>query len=152
MIYDTIQNAGAYLGISKRLDQALAHMMTTDSSALAAGRYAVDGDAIYLMVQKPALRPFENTAWEAHRKYIDIQFAFAGGETIAYAPLETIDGWEAYQESTDGLCSHSCSRGVFLPMAQGTFAVFFPNDAHRPLIGEGHTRKAVIKVLAEETE
>jgi beta-galactosidase beta subunit len=32
----------------------------------------------------------------------------------------------------------------------GHFAIFFPEDAHAPLAGEGHLVKAVVKVAVEE--
>lgn len=152
MIYDTIQNTGLYKGIGKRLDLALAYMAVTEFSGLAAGRHDIDGDKVYVIIQQQALRRLEDTAWEAHRKYADIQFALSAGETIACAPDAAIDGWEAYSAQTDFLCSHSRNQGVLLPMKPGTFAVFFPHDAHRPLIGEGNIRKAVIKVLVERQD
>lgn len=147
MIFDTLQNADIYKGISAHLDQALDFLRTADFAHFTPGRHAVNGDQVYLVLQEPALKPFEETAWEAHRKYIDIQFALKEGETIAYAPLEQIAGWDAYDESKDALCSHDPAHGLALPMKAGTFAIFFPNDAHRPVIGEGSTQKVVIKVL-----
>lgn len=150
MIYDTIQNAGLYIGISKHLDLALAYMMKSIFSGLAAGRYDVDGDNVYLMIQQSALRRFEDTVWEAHRNYMDIQLAFTAGETIAFVPVADVAGWGSYNADTDCRCSHSAAHGIFLAMKPGRFAAFFPNDAHRPLIGEGNIHKAVIKVLIEK--
>ncbi len=147
MIYDTLQNAGIYKGMSVYLDQAIDFLKTADFTHFPPGRHDISGGQVYLTLQEPALKPFEETAWEAHRKYIDIQIALKDGETIACAPLEQIAGWDAYDESKDALCSHDPAHGIALPMKVGTFAIFFPNDAHRPVIGEGSTQKVVIKVL-----
>ena len=37
---------------------------------------------------------------------------------------------------------------AWLPVESGTFAIFFPEDAHMPLISPGQIHKVVVKVLA----
>ncbi len=148
MILDNIQNIGRYKGLHAALDEALDYIMACGLAGLAPGRHEVDGERIYLLVQEPALKSFEETAWEAHRLYIDIQIALKDGETIGYAPIDLVDGWSAYDAQKDIRFSHSPFHGLALPLPAGAFAVFFPHDAHRPVIGAGTTRKAVMKVLA----
>ncbi len=150
MIFDTVSRIGAYRGISKNLDTAIDCIEATDFTGLAEGRYEVDGDNVYYMVQKPALKPREVTKWEVHRRYIDIQLALVPGESIGYAPMAAIDGWQDYQPEKDVQLATSQEPGVALPMGAREFAIFFPWDAHRPTeknggVGEGH--KVVVKVL-----
>ena len=37
---------------------------------------------------------------------------------------------------------------AWFPVRPGCFALFYPQDAHAPCVGEGTCRKVVIKVLA----
>lgn len=146
MIYDTLSNLSRYRGISDPLDKAIGFLTSADLSALS-GRTVIDGDRVYLNVQDAQLRPFSEGRWEAHRAYIDIQIALTQGETIHYAPLNSIADWEPYQ--WDVHFSLDANRGIALPMTPGTFGLFMPQDAHRPGIGEGTVHKLVVKVAAE---
>lgn len=149
MIFDRLENLGQYRGISKWLDTAIDAVQKMDLSTMEVGRYDIAGDDVYCMVQAPALKAAADTKWEAHERYIDIQIALGDGEAIGYAPLARIDGWLPYNAEKDVLLSTSRAAGLLLPMDAGMFAVFFPEDAHRPCEGvgdaaEGH--KAVVKV------
>lgn len=100
------------------------------------------------MVQEPQLLHIEDTVWECHDRFIDIQFAYSGGpEFICYAPRGQLHGWE-YNHDMDVAFSHSICSGLQLKLATGHFSVFFPNDAHRPCIGDANTyyRKIVFKI------
>lgn len=152
MIYDTIDRIAAYRGISSNLDTAIAHVLANDLSALEVGRYEVDGNAVYLMAQVPALKARDATKWEVHRQYIDIQIGLVPGEAIGYAPMSEIDGWQAYQPEKDIQISTVQTIGAVLPLSAGMFALFFPWDAHRPTerIGNAETgKKIVYKVRME---
>ena len=72
MIYDKIDNLETYAGISERLMKGLRLLKETDFSALEPGRYEVDGNELYFMVQSYQTKESNDTP-EAHKKYIDIQ-------------------------------------------------------------------------------
>jgi YhcH/YjgK/YiaL family protein len=153
MIFDAIEHIGQYKGLSAHLDRAIDYILTTDFTALVAGRYIVDGEAVYCMVQLPALKEAGETRWEAHRRYIDIQLALAPGEAIAYAPLDMVEGWSAYDAEKDIQRAEGGLPGAVFSLRAGDFAIFFPQDAHRPTIRDGEAQtghKVVLKVLAEE--
>ncbi len=152
MIYDTLENLPKYLGISKNLDTAIRYAMKADFAPTAPDTYPVDGEKVYCMVQTPALKPREDTKWEVHRRYIDIQIGLTDGEAIGYAPMESLGGWEPYQDAKDAQLSFEKSAGIILPLDAQTFAIFFPWDAHRPCekLGDAaQNKKAVIKVMVE---
>ncbi len=151
MIFDSVGNFRRYLGISPLLDKALYFLYENGFADVKPGRYALDGDSVYYMVQEPALKPLEETRWEAHRQYVDIQLALAPGEAIACADAGKLDGWQAYDREHDIQFCDSGEEGILLPMEPGCFAVFFPSDAHRPVIRAGAAqsgRKVVFKVKA----
>ena len=152
MIYDTLGNITLYKGLSPAMDAAIDAILQTDFEELAPGRYEVDGDTVYYMVQTPALKERADTKWEIHRRYIDIQIGLRNGEAIGYMPADAVSEWEPYNGEKDAAISWDAIPGVLLPLSAGTFAIFFPNDAHRPVEKVGDAVegfKVVFKVLVD---
>lgn len=146
MIYDALANIGRYLGIDGNLDQAIDSLRKLNLETLDAPRMEL-GNGNYLMVQAPTLKNKADTLWEAHRRYADIQIGLTPGESIEYLPTGAVSGWDALDADRDVMFAHDDAAGISLPMEPGCFALFFPEDAHRPCCGEGQTRKIVVKVL-----
>lgn len=147
MIIDTIRNATAYAGVSPRVRAALEFLATTDFAAMEPGRHDLDGDRVYALVQQYETRPREKGKWEAHRRYIDIQYVAAGIETMGYAPLDRLTVTQPYAEDKD--CLLLAGEGSFLTVPEKTFVVFFPQDAHMPCLActaPVPVRKVVVKV------
>ncbi len=144
MIYDRLERIGAYRNIHPNLDQAIDYILATDLDTLEEGRHGADESPFYVLAQAPELKA-ENR-WERHRTHIDVQIALADGETIGYAPEEETGPWSPWDDGADFASSESPDTGIPLRMSKGSFAVFFPQDAHRPCLGKGKTRKIVVKV------
>lgn len=140
--------------------QALAEPRTAD---LPAGRHMIDGDRLYLVIGREQGRGREGAKLESHRRYIDIQLTLAGQEEIGWLPLADClapvkrasslapsDGNddEPYDANRD-IAFYSAPPETWLAMPPGTFAIFYPDDAHAPLAGRGHLVKAVAKVALE---
>ena len=130
MIYDTIERAGWYRGISPQLDKALEILETVDFSALDPGRYEVEEDVFY-NVMELELHSWENTLWEHHKLYLDVQCTLEEGEQVAVCPIERLRDWSEYDEKGDGAVTKEDADGLILPMGRKFFAIFFPGDAHR---------------------
>ena len=84
--------------------------------------------------------------FECHNKNIDIQLCIRGVETIGWTPREkcvTPNG--GYNEEKD-VQLYFDSADTFFQLTNGQFAIFFPEDVHAPMIGEGEIKKLVIKV------
>lgn len=147
MIMDKLDNISAYKGISGSLDLAIEYLKQNKLDMLPPGRSPIDGDRVFVTLMTSQLG--QNPAWEIHRKYIDIQIALTQGESIAWAPHDTICGFSPYDESKGDIqLSLDPRDGLICPLPQGWFFIFFPTDAHRPGIGQGSARKAVVKVAA----
>ena len=148
MIFDTLNNAGRYKGILPKLDLALEDMLTRDFSAAGNGVTKLGESGVYFSAADVALKCREESRWECHDEYIDIQYIFAGdAETIEFAPRGSVDGWA---KSPDGDIYFSDDADVRVPLKvqPGSFAVFFPQDAHRPAQGNPgeNCRKIVYKI------
>jgi YhcH/YjgK/YiaL family protein len=64
---------------------------------------------------------------------------------MGWSPLAACRQALPFDASKDvGLCNDISASWVLVP--QGSFALFFPEDAHAPLAGTGKVKKAVVKV------
>lgn len=147
MIKDTLQNRLLYHGVHAGISTALEYLATTDFTDIAPGRYPVDGDRIYASVESYNTRLLETSSWEAHRSYIDVQYIIAGTEIMGCAPLDSLEVTVPYDTVKDAM--RLAGDGDFLTVPAGTFAVFFPHDAHMPCLAveaPAPVRKVVVKV------
>jgi YhcH/YjgK/YiaL family protein len=152
MILDTLPNADRYTALNSRFAKAFAYLRTVDGTQ-PMGRHDIDGDHAFALVQTYATKPMASAKFEAHRKYIDVQFIFSGRETILWAPLDTMQEQTlAYDEVKEAALWKLVPDVTPLHLSAGHFAILFPEDAHAPCIEwESSTDvfKVVIKVAVE---
>ena len=146
MIIDRIENASMYSGLAPRLAVALAYLRDTDFSCVEPGRYDIDGDEIYALVQAYTTKDVSKGLWEAHRRYIDVQYVAGGNERMGYANLGDLTVSREYEDKDDFLLLQG--EGDFLTMPAGTFIILGPQDAHMPQIAVGKPCE-VIKVVVK---
>lgn len=147
MIADRIENISIYTGLGERLAIALKYIAETDFSEVEKGKYAIDGDLIYAVVNEYETKPEADCKIEAHQKYIDVQFIVSGEEAMGYAPLTNQEPSIAYNDEKDfAFYNVPVSQ---LKFESGMFAVYYPNDLHQPCISAGKVstvKKVVVKV------
>ena len=120
-----------------------------------AARWDIDGDAVYAHLQAYRPIPRERGQFEAHRRYLDIQYLCDGCEAIEVAGCEAAMQSEAYDADKDVLLRPlTDSPHTRLTLRSGDVAVFFPGELHAPCLrvdGEtGGVRKIVVKVALDE--
>jgi YhcH/YjgK/YiaL family protein len=145
MVVDQLSNASFYFGLGERLARGLRFLQAAGATT-APGRYPIDGELLFALFQEYNTKPRENGLWEAHRKYIDIQYVAQGFELMGYANLAQMRT-EAYDEARDFVPVFG--DGLFVPMPAGTFVIMTPQDAHMPQMAHAApqpVRKIVIKV------
>ena len=152
MLLDQLENAGLYGALGQRIAKGLA--LLNDQSVLnaAPGKYEVDGENIFYMVQEYETLPVEDGQLEIHRKYMDIQFVVSGTECIGYALLEGLTETMAYDGENDAALYEHVPSMSKLILKQGMFAIFWPNEPHMPCrrIDEPvKVKKIVVKVRIE---
>lgn len=147
MITDRMEDLDRYMGCHPNLDAAIMHLRGVDLSKLADGSYPGDGKHFHIDIFHSHLG--ENPKWEAHQHFIDLQIILEGTETIAWLPCSHLKDFSPYDQAGDISFSDDPQPGCPLTLEAGMFGIFFPEDAHRPGIGEGAVRKAVIKVRAD---
>jgi YhcH/YjgK/YiaL family protein len=152
MILDHLANASLYFNLHPhpRIARALQALGDPGFLAKAPGRYELEGEKLFAMIQEYVTKPAEQGRWEAHRRYIDVQFVAAGVEVIGYAPLPELQVVDPYDAEKDVMFLQG--TGSLLRVDAGMFAVFYPHDAHMPMLAVSApqmVRKIVLKVLAE---
>ena len=112
------------------------------------GKYEIDGDHIYAMVvNEEGVAMLDSTsAFECHNTYIDIQYVFGGLETVGYkSRLTCVEPRGEYDAKKDVLF-YEDAPDFFFKLYPGQFGIYFPDDVHAPMIGEGKIRKVVMKI------
>jgi len=149
MIIDTLDQSPRYTSLHPRFAAAFEYLKQLPAGQ-PAGRYDIDGDNCFALVQSYTTRPLAEVKFEAHRKYLDIQFVQAGRETMLWSPLRALSVvTQPYAEERDVILFAMPERPVPVPVRAGEFTVFFPEDGHAPCLqldGPEEIRKVVIKV------
>lgn len=148
MVKDNLKNAMQYAGLGERFKTALEYILTHDLTA-ATERIELDGKNLYILPQNPTLKTWEAARWESHEKYADIQVVLEGREIIAYAPVAAMDEVTVPYNPEKDVTFYQ-GNGAVMELTDGDFAIYFPQDAHKPCVrpeGAAETvRKAVVKV------
>ncbi len=149
MIIDKLSNIQLYYGLNKKIQSAFDFLQKNGTADLEDGKYVIDGDEVFALVQSYDTKPEIEGKWEAHRKYIDIQYIINGCEYIGWADLDQLKVTELYNDKNDVLFLEG--KGVFLKADPGTFLLFTSQDAHMPGIMADRlmqVKKIVIKIRA----
>lgn len=147
MIFDNLKNACIYYGLGENFKKGFEFLKTADLTSLPVGKYEIDGKNVYLSVSEYNTKD-QPTDFEAHDLYADIQYIISGKERIDYAERQDCLPSVPYNAEKDIV---KISADSFTPVRikAGEFAVFFPEDAHRPNVTDGENsfnKKAVVKV------
>lgn len=147
MIIDTIQNAYKYFSIHPLFAKAFDFIHSTDLANKPDGNSDIAEGLKAIFSNKTGMTAEASVAkFECHNKHIDIQLCINGTETIGWKPREKCfkeNG--SYNEEKDVQLYHE-QPDTYFQMTNGQFAIFFPEDVHAPMIGEGNIKKLVIKV------
>ena len=147
MVTDTLDNAALYIALGERIATALKYLKDNDCTKLPVGKIPIEGEEIYALVQDNTTKPREQGVWEAHRKYIDVQFVAAGVEEMGYANIGTLTVKKPYDEQADYALFDGSGSFVLVPA--GSFTIFFPEDGHIPGSAVGDQPSAVRKVVVK---
>lgn len=131
-------------------DLAFEFLATLDGES-EEGRFALQGDDVYAMVESYDTRIPKIALPEAHRVYTDIQVLLSGRERIDWWPTPGLTISKPYDSGKDiAFYERPEAPATGVVLVPGRFAVFFPADAHMPGLQAGsgpeRVKKAVIKI------
>jgi len=152
MILDTLANSDHYVALHPLFARAFAFLRDTDSMALEPGMHAVQGEQIFAIVEACSGRTRVDAKLECHRRYIDIQLVLEGIDEMGWKPLaECVEPVTDYDAARD-IRFFNDAPASWIATPPGSFCLFFPNDAHAPLVStlKGTSaaliRKVVVKI------
>ncbi len=150
MIKDKLKNAKNYYGISENLKNGFEWLKKQDLESIKPDKYYINDENIYANVQEYQTK--ETALYEAHRKYIDIQYMIRGNEVVGVCDKEYCKTNIKYDPEADIEFMDCCIEDPWQTLNEGEFIVLFPNDAHKPSITPDKTsspnivKKVVVKV------
>jgi YhcH/YjgK/YiaL family protein len=149
MIISNIESSVRYAALHPLFPRAFEYIRNTDLRSLAPGRYPVVGDELFAIVEQVPGRTREMAKLEAHRRYIDIQLVLEGVDEM---------GWKPLSDCHEPVSDHSAERDIrffrdapssWIATPPDAFCIFFPEDAHAPLVGTGSIRKVIFKIAVQ---
>ena len=149
MILDTLAQADRYFDLHPLFARAFEFLRGTDLKALMPGKHSVQGEQLFVIVEACAGRTRAEAKLECHRRYIDIQLVLEGIDEM---------GWKPVAECKDPATDYDAARDIrffndapasWIAAPQGAFCLFFPDDAHAPLVSSGMIRKVVVKIAVQ---
>lgn len=148
MVIDHLQQAESYYALNPGIEIALRYLQTTDFTKLENGKYELDGDNLFAIIQEYDTKdPFAEKL-ESHKKYIDVQYVFSGIEKMGHAVLKNQVPSRAYNADDDYMLFDE-TPDFFSLVSEGMFTIFYPTDLHMPCICNEqsiHVKKVVVKL------
>ncbi len=148
MILDTLAASTRYLRLHPGFPAAFEYLKSLNGQ-LAAAQQQLDGERLFAGIACSDGRGRSGAKLEAHRRYIDIQMCLAGQESIGWRPLATCGQPQAPFDADRDVQFYGDRPESWFELRPQWFCVFYPDDAHAPLAGEGDIWKAVVKVAVD---
>ncbi len=147
MIIDTIQNASKYFSVHPLFEKAFEYITQNDLANAADGKSDIANGLKAIMNTAPGkTKETSLSKFECHNKNIDIQLCISGVETFGWKPREKCVTPNGDYNAEKDVQFYQDDADMFFQLTDGQFAIFFPEDVHAPMIGEGVIKKLVIKV------
>lgn len=127
------ENISKYLEMDARLNAAFRMLAEGLVEHESLGKFE-DSDHMYHMIQCYETKSREDTRWESHQNWIDIQYLRTGQERIDV--LVSKKGLEKAEQNKDMDVIFYRENGLVrenqVLLEDGMLAVFYPEDIHRP--------------------
>ncbi|MBT9182950.1 YhcH/YjgK/YiaL family protein [Pectobacterium punjabense] len=132
------------------IQKGIDYINQTDFARLTPGKYDIIPGKMFCLLQETVTVPAAQMRAESHFNFVDIQYLISGEESIGVARgAKEHTVIENKAEQNDIVFYTDTRNESFIHLLPGMFAVFFPEDLHRPCCqthGESFIRKAVIKI------
>ena len=146
MILSSLSQSSRYASLHPLFQRAFDYIRDTDLFALVPGRYNIVGDDLIAIVEQVSGKTKDKARLEAHRRYIDIQLVLEGDEQMGWKPLaDCLNPVSEHSDERDIRFFHDAPAS-YVAVPPDHFCIFFPEDAHAPLVGGGQIRKVIFKI------
>lgn len=148
MIADTLDRAEHYYALHP-LFRAGFDYLRRFTPDITDERHALDGDLLFALPQSYQTAPAADKRFEAHRRYIDIQYLHAGEEALYHAPIGDLQLTDPYNAERDLMFFRDPAAPSRTVLRPGQFVIYFPHDGHKggcQVTAPSSVRKVVLKV------
>lgn len=154
MIVAELEHMTGQIAPTPNMQRALDFLRQVRGTELPDGRVEIDGDRVFALVQSyETVAISDPVTFEAHRRYIDVQYLIAGQEVIGWASAERLTVTADYDEAKEAWFGTLASADTtFVHLAADELAVLHPTDGHAPRLAAGApaaVKKIVVKVAME---
>jgi biofilm protein TabA len=154
MIVAKLEHILGHIAPTPNMQRALDFLRQVRGADLPDGRVEIDADRVFALVQSYlTVAASDSVLFEAHRKYIDVQYVAAGQEVIAWASTDHLTIIADYEEAKEAwFGTLPAADTTFVRLAAGELAVLYPTDGHAPRLAASApaaVKKIVIKVAME---
>ncbi|WP_298648694.1 YhcH/YjgK/YiaL family protein [uncultured Proteiniphilum sp.] len=146
MIVDNLVNAANYSSLHPLFEKAFEFIRQLDINNAETGITEIEGNLLKASVVETKLKTAGEAKLETHKKFIDIQIPVAKAETFGWKSLSSLSQPKEGYDVTNDIEFFDDKPSTFVTLMPGEFVIFSPEDGHAPLIGEGETKKIIIKV------
>lgn len=152
MIFSSLSQSERYTSLHPLFAHAFAYIRENDLFHMPPGRYNIVGEDLIAIVEHVPGKTREMARLEAHRRYIDIQLVLDGIDEM---------GWKPLADCHNPVGEHSLEKDIrffldapvsWIATPPDHFCIFFPEDAHAPLVSHEQVRKVIFKVAVLESK
>src|SRR5512143_2037319 len=152
MILDSLANADHYSALHPLFARAFDYLRTTNLAVIDSGRFNIDGENLIAIFSKGAGRERSSAKLECHRRYIDIQYIISGNDEMGWKPLRDCHQPVSDFNKEKDIQFFNDEPESWITVPAGDFCLFFPEDAHAPLVSVGEIHKVVMKIAVNPTK
>lgn len=127
MIFDKITNIDRYRGLHPNLDLAISYIF--DHAGKLPERVDISGSDVYANTFSYVTVPDNESFFEAHEAYADIQIMLSGKERVAVSNVSVLKVDENHPEKDFWVLSGA--EEVSIILSPETFLIVLPGDAHK---------------------
>ena len=150
MVFDTLENCSKYFGMHENFQKAFEFLKKATEENYEVGKYEIDGENLFASVQEYTTKYPEESKFEGHKKYIDIQYLISGTEVIEVVDIEKAVSEIPYDCEKDVEFykeNEKAGKGI---IEGGEYGIFMPYDIHKPGMcfknNPDFVKKIVVKV------
>ncbi len=148
MITDSLDHLKRYA--VPKADAILKFIAEHDCINLPDGEMEIEGRELFVRIMSYVPKPAIENRFEIHRIYADVQYVVNGTEIMQTARMKDLTPLTDYDSKGDYHFFKTSAATTDLIVQAGEFAVFYPNQPHRPSClfegYKGQVKKLVFKV------
>ena len=147
MIYDNLSNIDLYKGLSTDIYTGLLFLKQANAD-IENGTYLLNS-RVKIIVSEYETKKVNEYGYEAHKRFVDIQYVLNGEEKVSCLPIEKLKETKVYSEEIDAAFYVADNKPQEMVIGNGYFAIYHPQDGHMPQLCVDEpqlVKKVVVKV------